>query len=349
MGEDPQFNHIANLWMDAWKKVSQGVLDVGENMNPSQFQAAVDSPWQSEVAQLRKEFEEGGKLDALRLVEKMVEQGASWSEWADETVAGLEAAREKLDDSENGLNGWKDYLDRIQSANPDSAHWQQQVQSLREIHPQLFQGVDVDWSRLDTDSLLKLVDSNPLLDSGNREQIRETIKLWIEYDSQRQCHAKSLHQIGVDSLKRLGEHLQENPESDVDSLKSLFDLWVKFSEETYAERVSSETYSKSYADMVNAGARLKRHWLQQAGQSLSKFGVPESDEIRELYKRHQDLKRQHRSLQKEFRAYKESNQDQLDTLKGEIHELRQNLTPATAKKTVRKKSTKSANPAKEKK
>jgi len=347
MGENPQLNELANLWMDAWTKMSQGILDVGQNLDSSHFQPSSDSPWYDAVSQLRKEFEAAGRFDELQLVEKLADQGAKWSKWADETLTGLAAAHDNIGASKENLDGWKKHLDDLKAGGVGSSHWQHQLESLRQVYPQVFQDLDVDWNQLDADGLLKLVDSNPLLDGSNRDQIRQSLRLWIEYDRQRQRHAKSLHQIGTDSLERMSEHLQGKSGSDVDSLESFFDLWVKFSEETYAEHVSSDKYSKSYADMVNAATTLGNHWQQQAGNSLSKLGVPERDELRELYRRHQDLKREHRALKKEFRAYQTSTQDQLGILQNQVEELKQRSSTNRVKKSAQKKSTKSAAKSKE--
>lgn len=100
---------------------------------------------------------------------------------------------------------------------------------------------------------------------------------------------------GLERLQdRLADHIE--PGRQLESLKSLYDLWVDAAEEAYAEIALSDEFREVYGAMVNAQMR-ERQLVQEHLEDLCRqLGLPTRSEIDSLGRRLQEVRRELRAM-----------------------------------------------------
>ena len=115
--------------------------------------------------------------------------------------------------------------------------------------------------------------------------------------------------------------------------KELVKLWVTTADDVFVEKFKEEEYIEAQGDLLNAtmSYRIRERALMEA--FLDAYGLPTRTELDEAYETIHELRREVRSLRglhKEVEALKEAqsdtSNDDLETLKEELAELRKTLT-----------------------
>ncbi|UPG93053.1 poly(R)-hydroxyalkanoic acid synthase subunit PhaE [Luteibacter aegosomatissinici] len=155
----------------------------------------------------------------------------------------------------------------------------------------------------------------------NREQQEEQqalLRAWIDY-AQQFARYQSLLQ-GVQD--RAGETLRaQGMPSDADSLRAVYDRWVNFSEESYAEAAMSDEFREVYAALVNAQMQLKVLQQRQVERIAVQAGLPTRREVDSLGERLQAVRRELRHMQ--------GLKAEVEALRAEITALRMKAKPVT--------------------
>lgn len=101
---------------------------------------------------------------------------------------------------------------------------------------------------------------------------------------------------GLERLQdRLADHIE--PGRQLESLKSLYDLWVDAAEEAYAEIALSDEFREVYGAMVNA-QMCERQLVQAHLEDLCRqLGLPTRSEIDSLGRRLQEVRRELRAIE----------------------------------------------------
>ncbi len=233
------------------------------------------------------------------------------------TVVGNDALERTL----SGLKGYFDWMQAVAAsgAHSPSADWQQQLQQLfggaSEPFAQAFGGIDStgaegfarqwqSWmqaARQAGFTEMPGVGHGPTPAFGlNREQQMQQQAMASAVFESMQASAKYqalIQRANAQGMERLQDKLAEHaePGRQIDSLKSLYDLWVDASEEAFAEIALSDEYRAAYGEMVNCQMRVRRMQQQQTEQTCQQLGMPTRSEVSSLGERLQALRRELRS------------------------------------------------------
>jgi polyhydroxyalkanoate synthesis regulator phasin len=170
----------------------------------------------------------------------------------------------------------------------------------------------------------------------NREQQEEQqalLRAWIDY-AQQYARYQSLLQRVQD---RAGETLRaQGMPADADSLRAVYDRWVNFSEESYAEAAMSDEFREVYAALVNAQMQLKVLQQRQVERIAIQAGLPTRREVDSLGERLQAVRRELRHMQ--------GLKAEVEALRAEVTALRATSKPGAKKTTAKKATAKKATP-----
>jgi class III poly(R)-hydroxyalkanoic acid synthase PhaE subunit len=151
-----------------------------------------------------------------------------------------------------------------------------------------------------------------------------------------------IQRANAQGMQRLQDKLAEHaePGRQIDSLKSLYDLWVDAAEEAYAEIALSDEFRETYGEMVNTQMRVRQMQQQQTEQICQQLGMPTRSEVSSLGERLQALRREFRSGPT---AATNDHAEEIMTLRREVAALKRQLASgAEAKQATRAKPSASA-------
>jgi polyhydroxyalkanoate synthase subunit PhaE len=137
-----------------------------------------------------------------------------------------------------------------------------------------------------------------------QDQYQNLIRLVMEYLDAMHAYNMSFARLGVSSTELLRKNIAAAGDS-VNSLRSLYDLWVDTAEASYAEYVMSDEYAALYGRMVNALAAVKRQGSALVDEFLESMNIPTRQEINTMHKRLHELQRQNRALRGEIEQIKD--------------------------------------------
>jgi len=192
-------------------------------------------------------------------------------------------------------------------------HWQHMASSLSMMPGDFLKGLNTaDLSSM-TEAVQERLDqflSIPGVGHMRERQAlyQELIRLGIKYQEALQEYMLACNQIGVKSIetlqKRFGDQSSEK-EQKIDSLRSLYDLWVDCCEEAYAEYVESDEYVRIHGNLVNTLMALKKHNAMIVDDNLEALNVPNRREVDTLQQRVHQLWRDNKTMQSEIETLKE--------------------------------------------
>jgi class III poly(R)-hydroxyalkanoic acid synthase PhaE subunit len=133
-----------------------------------------------------------------------------------------------------------------------------------------------------------------------------------------------LQQVNTQGIARLQETLGQHVESgkQIDSLKSLYDLWVDAMEEAYAQLALTDEYREVFGAMVNAQMRVRKLQQEQTEQMCRELGIPTRSEVDSLGQRLQQLRRE---MQERRQEAAQEDSSVVDALQAEIASLKREL------------------------
>jgi class III poly(R)-hydroxyalkanoic acid synthase PhaE subunit len=254
------------------------------------------------------------KADVNRL-DKLVPQGQTFLVFGEQMIKILQT----LQDALKGEDNWQKIFDQSFNDLRDSLF--QPFQGQHETRPGLaaFWGLPLDtWQRI-TSSLsifpgdvlqaMREKSYQPTDFTGNlekaletpalgysrewQEQLQQGSRLWLSYQKAYWKYAQLLQRSAKRSLDLLQEKLVKMAQEGqaVDSLRTLFKLWVDCGEEAYGEVMRSAEYGETYGQMINALMRFKQHGQMMVNETLSAFKIPNRMELDTAHARLQETRR----------------------------------------------------------
>ncbi|GLQ45544.1 hypothetical protein GCM10007862_05950 [Dyella lipolytica] len=152
-----------------------------------------------------------------------------------------------------------------------------------------------------------------------------------------------LQQVNTKGIARLQEMLGQRtePGKQIDSLKSLYDLWVDAMEEAYSQMALTDEYREVFGAMVNAQMHVRKLQQQQTEQMCRELGIPTRSEVDSLGQRLQQMRRE---MQERRQEPAQADTSVVDALQAEIASLKRELaasksatkTSATVRPITRK-------------
>jgi poly[(R)-3-hydroxyalkanoate] polymerase subunit PhaE len=213
-------------------------------------------------------------------------------------------------------------------------HWQHIASSLSMMPGDFLKGLNTADLRQVTEPVQERLDqflSVPGVGHMRERQAvyQELIRLGIKYQEALREYMQACNQIGIKSIEKLqncfGNQSQE--ELKIDSLRSLYDLWVDCCEEAYAEYVESDEYVRIHGNLVNTLMALKQHNAMIVDDSLEAMNIPNRQEVNALQQRFHQLWRDNKAMQREIETLKE----QLKAKKPATARSRKNATTRSAR------------------
>ena len=168
---------------------------------------------------------------------------------------------------------------------------------------------------------------------------RETELRWRELTEALTDQVNASNQLGrhlagvyTTALKRFQKSITDNKndDSEITSLRELYDLWVSIAEQAYAEQVMTPEYSQVFGNCINTSARARKIWQELSDAAQASMNLPNRRELDSV------IERQH-VLQAEVRALGDRvlSDNDLNALSARIDALSQQLdglTPAVRNK-----------------
>ena len=191
-------------------------------------------------------------------------------------------------------------------------HWQHMASSLSMMPGDFLKGLNTaDLSQMTEPAQERLDQFLSVPGVGHMRErqalYQELIRLGIKYQEALQEYMHASNQIGVKSIeklqKRIGDQSQE--ELKIDSLRSLYDLWVDCCEGAYADYVDSDEYVRINGNLVNTLMALKQHNAMIVDDSLEAMNIPNRQEVNALQQRFHQLWRDNKAMQREIETLKE--------------------------------------------
>lgn len=130
-----------------------------------------------------------------------------------------------------------------------------------------------------------------------------------------------IQRANAEGLERLQAKLAEHGDASrqIESLKSLYDLWVDGAEEAYAQIALSDEFRHAYGEMVNAQSRVRELQQQQIEGFCRELGMPTRSEVSALGKRVHELRRELRA------SASPAASDEVAALRAEVAALKREL------------------------
>lgn len=149
------------------------------------------------------------------------------------------------------------------------------------------------------------------------ESVREGARLWQEYQRALSEYLRMLSDAARVALDRLQHRLSGG--AKVNSLRSLYDLWVDCGEDAYAEMMFGADFARCFAELVNALCAFKLHTRGMIDAGLDALNLPTVRALDGVYRREADLRSELRTT----RSRQEEDRETLLRLQRELELLRQ--------------------------
>jgi class III poly(R)-hydroxyalkanoic acid synthase PhaE subunit len=191
-------------------------------------------------------------------------------------------------------------------------HWQRIASSLSFIPGDFFQDINtMDPLRMKNaiQGHLDQFISAPAVGHMRERQTlyQELYRLSTNYQTALQAFIQFQNKIGLKSIERFQSCFSnlEAKGQQLDSMRSVYDLWVDCCEEVYGESVITDEYVEIHGNLINAQMALKQHSRMLVDEILEGFNMPTRQELSALHNRSQEQWRENKKLRNELTALKE--------------------------------------------
>jgi arsenate reductase-like glutaredoxin family protein len=130
-----------------------------------------------------------------------------------------------------------------------------------------------------------------------QEQQQQQVEAMLEYSEQYHRYQALIARANLLGVERMQRKLATPaaPGRQVESLRTLYDLWVDCAEEAYAEIALSPEFREVYGELVNAQMRVRSLQQDKLEQWCQQTGLPTRSEVNTLGERLQALRREVRA------------------------------------------------------
>lgn len=247
-----------------------------------------------------------------------------------------------------GVKGYADWLQRAAGAqvDPAGADWQERMQQwfgqANQPFAQAFNGIDStaaqgfvqQWqawlaaSGAGVPGDWKAGLHMPAfgLQREQQEQQQALAAAMIESLEQQRKYQALLERANAKGLELLQDKLAQHaePGREIESLKTLYDLWIDSAEEAYAEIALSDEFREVYGAMVNAQMRERELQQRQLEAWCRQLGLPTRSEVDSIGRRLQEVRRELRA------GRRASDSDEVTSLRAEVAALKKQLAAKPA-------------------
>ncbi|MDO6513208.1 poly(R)-hydroxyalkanoic acid synthase subunit PhaE [Neptuniibacter sp. 2_MG-2023] len=173
-----------------------------------------------------------------------------------------------------------------------------------------------------------------------QEQLREAIKLTMEYQEALQDYVKHYSSINKSASNQMLKTLT-NGDKKISSLQQLHDIWVDAYESAYTKTILTDVYQRAHGRISNALMRLKKFVQDVRDIHFQSVGLATHKGLDTALQRQHKLRKEMRANRRDF-AQLQQQVDKLQTdsttamlveLKNEVAALKKEL--ATLKKAVK--------------
>jgi len=127
----------------------------------------------------------------------------------------------------------------------------------------------------------------------------------------------------------------DRDDSEITSLRELYDLWVSIAEQAYAEKVMTAEYSQAFGRFINASARSAKARQELANDVQEAMNLPNRRELDSIIRTQHGLRAEVRSL-----GARAVNRVDIDVLTSRVEHLSRKLDALAAAPTEKPKAAK---------
>ncbi|MGZ8240405.1 MAG: class III poly(R)-hydroxyalkanoic acid synthase subunit PhaE [Methylobacter sp.] len=327
---------IANDWLSFQKKYWEALSSLNPNNTPAKeytqesfdfiknpWSDALDSWWKNAlptatpsvqdffsqlIDQSKSYFQMAEQLNSAFQTASTVNQSVSqWQEAIKGMLTGMkETFSSVLPDGQQALHNW------MGIGELPLDHWQRIASSLSFMPGDFLQGLNtLDPMRM-KDAIQAHLDqfiSAPGVGHMRERQslYQELYRLGTNYQTALQASLQFQNEIGLKSIDRFQSSFSSLEEKglQLDSMRSVYDLWVDCCEEVYAESVTTDEYVEIHGNLINALMALKQHSRMLVDEVLEGFNMPTRQELNALHDRSHEQWRENKKLRNELEALRE--------------------------------------------
>ncbi|MDD5579021.1 MAG: class III poly(R)-hydroxyalkanoic acid synthase subunit PhaE [Methylobacter sp.] len=294
------FNFIENPWSDAlqnwWKKAlpaaTPSVQDFfSQLMDQTKFYLQAAEHMNS----------------AFQTASTLGHTGSQWQEAINKMLTGMKETFSIVSpDGQKTLHNWMG-IGELPLEN-----WQRIVSSLSVMPGDFFQGLNTPDSMRMKDKVQAHLDqfmSAPGLGHMRERQwlYQELYRLGVNYQTAFQEYTQFQNGLGLKSIDRFQSTFSnlEKKGMHLDSMRSVYDLWVDCCEEVYAESAVTDEYVALRGSLINALMALKLHSRTMVDEVLEGLNMPTKRELNTLHQRAHEQWRENKKMRNELASLKE--------------------------------------------
>jgi class III poly(R)-hydroxyalkanoic acid synthase PhaE subunit len=298
--ESPPFDFSKNPWanvLDSWWK----------NASPTATPSVQDFFTQL-IDQSKSYFQMAEQLNSAFQTASTFNQSVSqWQEALKSMMTGMkDTFSSVLPEGEKTLHNW------MGVGELPLDHWQRIASSLSFIPGDFFQDINtMDPLRMKNaiqGHLDQFISAPAVGHMRERQSLyQELYRLSTNYQTALQAFIQFQNKIGLKSIEQF-QGCFSNLEAkglQLDSMRSVYDLWVDCCEEVYSESVTTNEYVEIHGNLINALMALKQHSRMLVDEILEGFNMPTRQELSVLHNRSQEQWRENKKLRNELMALKE--------------------------------------------
>jgi len=229
--------------------------------------------------------------------------------------------------------------------------WQSPMENWR----QLSSSVDINNHFLKNSNLIEKMLDMPGLGytREDEEQYKQLFQAGLHYQHSMMEYNRHFANMGTLSMTKMKDKVKKYIDSgkQIESGRTLYDLWVSASEEVYTELTMTPEYAKLHGELINSQMSVKKKWEAMIDQRLGTFNMPTRREVCTLQTRLQESRREVRTLKCEVASLKEQLTEEIEKLKKDLLASNSNskstssstattsTAPSSSTKAVKKKRT----------
>ncbi|CAA9891264.1 putative Poly(3-hydroxyalkanoate) polymerase subunit PhaE [Candidatus Methylobacter favarea] len=299
--EFPQqsFDFIKNPWSDAldswWKNASPTATPSVQDF----FTQLID--------QSKSYFQMAEQMNSAFQAASTVNQSVSqWQEAITGMLTGMKETFSVSPDAQKSLHNW------MGIGGMPLDHWQRMASTLSFMPGDFFQDINTLDPLHMKDAIQGHLDrfiSAPAVGHMRERQFlyQELYRLGNNYQTALQASLQFQNKMGLKSIERFQSCFKNMEEKglQLESMRSVYDLWVDCCEEVYAESVTTDEYVEIHGNLINALMALKQHTRLLVDEVLESFNMPTRRELNALHDRSHEQWRENKKLRNELAALKE--------------------------------------------
>ena len=331
-----------NPWGMDWSDLQSSYMDsvnsfFQQGMNPgasSGFGFGSTTPWDQAMDYWWQSNRHAMPTDQYDLLNKMMNQGRTLYFFGDQ----LSQLMRTMAEQKQGAEAWQSHLDQqfemmkqtvLEQGSRLYANLGSELNSAQDAWRALLKNLpgmqnleEEGISQADINEYIEKYLSMPGVGLSRelQEKVQKTLLSFKDYQENLADYQTAMNEVTVAAMDKLKDKLStmgKNKET-VESLRHIYDIWVDCNEDSYAEFVLTEEYSKLYGRLVNSMMHYKKNQAELTDEFNSANNLPTRTDFNEMIREQHQLKYQ---LKRTQRA-RDEEKARLDDLEQELALLR---------------------------